>query len=240
VKVGGKEHFILPDFEVQVKLGDRMEAGDTLSEGLVNPSDIVRLRGLGEGRRYYAERFAKILADSGSRPEPINAEIAARAAVDSYVIDDPDEFSPWNPDDMVREGKFLKAYKPPADTVDDAPSKMVGKYLQKPALHYTVGTKLTPKMAKRLESVGFDKVSASSTTPWFKPEMERLRTVAHGSDDWLVSMGTSYLSSQLRDSLESAADTNVAENYHYGPRLAYGVDAGSGDFAKNIQRTGKF
>lgn len=240
VTVNGVQHFVSTDFAPIVKVGDRVEAGDTLSEGLVNPADIVRLRGLGEGRRYYAERFAKILADSGSKPEPINAEIAARAAVDNYLIEDPDEDSPWNPDDVAREGKFLRTYTPPPDTTVMAPSKAVGRYLQKPALHYTVGTRLTPKMAKRLESVGFKEVAASPTAPWFKPDMERLRTVSHNSDDFLVGMGTSYLSSQLVKNLERSADTDVASNYHYGPRLAFGGDAGAGGFAQNIERTGKF
>lgn len=240
VYVGGERHFVLPGFEPMVKVGDNVEAGDQLSDGLVNPADIVRLRGLGEGRRYYADRLGKILGDSGAVPDKRNTEILARAAVDNYLIDDPDEDSPWNPDELVRESDFLQGYKPPADTAPTKLDKATHSYLQQPVLHYTVGTRLTPKMIKRMRDAGVENVSASRTAPWFKPEMQRLRTASHDSRDWLASMGTSYLSSQMRESLERGDETNVQENYHFGPRLAYGADAGKGGFGEKIEETGKF
>jgi hypothetical protein len=223
-----------------VKVGDNVEAGDQLSEGLVNPSDIVRLRGLGEGRRYYAERLGQILTDSGNPPDKRNVEILARSAVDNYITEDPDEDSPWQPDESVRSADFIRGYTPPKDTADTHISKSVGAYLQKPVLHYSIGTRLTPKMTERLQSVGIENVSTSRTVPWFTPEMKRLRTAAHDSKDWLVSMGTSYLTSQMRDALERGDETNVQENYHFGPRLAYGADAGKGAFGENVETTGKF
>ena len=45
---------------------------------------------------------------------------------------------------------------------------------------------------------------------------------------------------QMRSALERGDETNVAENYHFGPRLAFGADAGAGSFGENIERTGKF
>ena len=240
ITVNGERHFALPGFEPSVKVGDVVEAGDQLSDGLVNPADIVRLRGLGEGRRYYAERLGQILTDSGNPPDKRNVEILARSAVDNYLIDDPDEDSPWQPDETVRGSDFTRGYTPPKDTSDTHLSKSVGAYLQKPTLHYTIGTRLTPKMIDRLQTAGIESVSTSRTEPWFKPEMKRLRTAAHDSKDWLVSMGTSYLSSQMRDALERGDETNVQENYHFGPRLAYGADAGKGAFGEHVEQTGKF
>jgi hypothetical protein len=240
VTVNGEQHFVLPGFEPMVKVGDNVEAGDQLSDGLINPADIVRLRGLGEGRRYYAERLGQILTDSGNPPDKRNVEILARSAVDNYITEDPDEDSPFQPDESVRSADFIRGYTPPKDTADTHISKAVGTYLQKPVLHYSIGTKLTPKMADRLQSVGIENVSTSRTEPWFKPEMKRLRTAAHDSKDWLVSMGTSYLTSQMRDALERGEETNVQENYHFGPRLAYGADAGKGAFGENVETTGKF
>lgn len=240
VYVNGEQHFVLPGFDVSVKPGDKVEAGEQLSEGLVNPADVVRLRGLGEGRRYYADRLGQILADSGNPPDRRNMEILARAAVDNYLIDDPDEDDPWLPDTLVRESEFLRGYKPPGDTTSLRLDKAVGAYLQQPVLHYTVGTRLTPKMAERMRGAGVESVLASRTTPRFKPEMQRLRVASHDSDDWMTSLSTSYLSSQMRDALERGDETNIQENYHYAPRLAYGADAGKGGFGERITQTGKF
>jgi len=240
IHIDGEKHFALPGFKPLVKVGQKVEIGDPLSDGLINPADIVRLRGLGEGRKYYASRLSQMLRDSGQNPDARNVEILTRAALDNYQIEDPDEDSPWLPDDMVRESELLRGYKPPVDTAEVPLQKSTGKYLQSPALHYTVGTKLSPSMISDLERAGIDRVPVSSTEPWFRPEMKRLRVAAHGSDDWLASMGTSYLSTQMRKALERGDETNVAENYHYGPRLAFGADAGSGGFGENIEQTGKF
>jgi DNA-directed RNA polymerase subunit beta' len=240
ITVDNEKHFALPGFAPAVKVGQKVEAGDALSDGLINPADIVRLRGLGEGRKYYASRLSQILRDSGQNPDARNVEILARAALDNYLIEDPDEDSPWLPDDLVRASALARAYKPPADTADLPMERAVNKYLQVPALHYTIGTKITPSMANDLRSAGFDRVSVSAEKPWFRPEMKRLRVASHDSDDWLASLGTSYLKSQMRGSLERGDETNVAENYHFGPRLAFGADAGAGAFGENIERTGKF
>ena len=59
-------------------------------------------------------------------------------------------------------------------------------------------------------------------------------------DDALVGACPSYLKSQMRNSLERGDETNIAENYHFGPRLAFGADAGAGAFGENIEETGKF
>jgi hypothetical protein len=235
IVINGREHFALPGFSVSVKPGDSVEKGDILSDGLANPADIVRLRGLGEGRRYYAERLAQILDDSGQAPDRRNLEIIAKATVDHYRMDDPDEDSPYNPDDLVRSSEFLRKYKPPADTSDYPMHKAQGKYLQQPVLHFTPGTRLTPKMIRRMEDAGVSSVLASGTAPSFSPDMRRLRVASHTNRDWLASMHTSYLSKQLVDSVERGDETNIEENRHFAPRLAYGKD-----FGKNTDKTGKF
>jgi hypothetical protein len=240
ITVGSERHFALPGFAPTVKVGQRVEAGDVMSDGLVNPADIVRLRGLGEGRKYYAGRLSQMLRDSGQKPDSRNVEIITRAALDNYLIEDPDEDSPWLPDDLVHESEFLARYRPPDDTVDSPVTKAAGKFLQAPTLHYTVGTRLTPSMTRNLETAGVTKVPVSSQQPWFRPEMQRLRVASHSSDDWLASLGTSYLSGQLRSALERGDATDVSENYHFGPRLAFGADAGKGGFGEHIEATGKF
>lgn len=240
ITVGDERHFALPDFAPTVKVGQRVELGEPLSEGLINPADVVRLRGLGEGRKYYATRLAQMLSDSGQTPDARNVEILSRAALDSYLIEDPDEDDPWMPDDLVREADLLEHYKPDRDSADMPLGKAGGKYLQSPVLHFTVGTKLTPSMINEMRDSGVERIPVSPNAPRFRPEMKRLRVAAHDSDDWLASLGTSYLSGQMRTSLERGDETNIAENYHYGPRLAFGADAGKGGFGENIEQTGKF
>jgi DNA-directed RNA polymerase subunit beta' len=235
VSVDNVSHFVLPGFELMVKPGDAVEAGDQLADGLINPSDIVRLRGLGEGRRYYADRLEKILKDSGQPPDRRNIELIARATVDHLRVDDADEESDFLPDDLVREADYMQSYKRPDDTADTPLHKSTGLYLQQPVLHFTVGTRITPKIAERMRKVGATNVLASPTAPPFTPDMQRLRTASHSDKDWMSSLSTSYLGKQMTQSAERGDETDIESNYHYAPRLAAGVG-----FGANIERTGKF
>jgi hypothetical protein len=63
-----------------VKDGEHVEAGTQLSDGIVRPDDVVRIKGLGEGRLYYARRLKQMLDDGGTPANPRQAEIVARAA----------------------------------------------------------------------------------------------------------------------------------------------------------------
>lgn len=235
VAVDNVSHFVLPGFELMVKPGDTVEAGDQLADGLINPADIVRLRGLGEGRRYYADRLEKILQDSGQPPDRRNIELIARATVDHLRVDDADEDSDFLPDDLVREADYMQSYKQPEDTADTPLHKATGLYLQQPVLHFTVGTRITPKVAERMRKVGATNVLASPTAPSFTPDMQRLRTASHSDKDWMSALSTSYLGKQMTQSAERGDETDIESNYHYAPRLAAGVG-----FGEKIEQTGKF
>jgi hypothetical protein len=236
VTIKGKKHYILPGHEVEVKEGQELEAGDQLAEGLVDPEDIVKYKGLGEGRKYWAERLGKILEDSGTPSDKRNLEVLARAAIRHVRVTNQDGMGDYLPDDVVDYNALQASYHPDEETTRQIRTKdAVGKYLQKPVLHYTIGTRITPKVAKFIQEHGHDTISVEDSAPSFKPEMIRLRTASHSNPDWMASMGTSYLTKQLNEAATEGDDTNVAHNADWRPRLA----AGAG-FGKNINTTGEF
>ena len=235
ITVSGKKHYIQPGHDPEVKVGDKVEAGDFLSEGLPDIEDTVRLKGLGAGRKLYATRLNQLLSDSGVKADPRNTEIIARGALRHVVVKGADGFGDYEPDDVIDYEVAEQSYKMPETTQAMKPTAAVGKYLQAPFLHYTVGTRITPNVAKDLESNGYNTVYADTVTPEFEPEMVRLRTASHTTRDWLASLGTSYLTKQLQDSATRGDDTNILHNKDYRPRLAYGVG-----FGQNIEETGEF
>lgn len=234
VTVGGEKHYIPAGHEVQVKLGQVVEAGDQLAEGLVDAEDIVRLKGLGAGRKYYAERLNKILEDSGAKTDKRNTEILARAAIRHVRIGNSTGIGNYLPDDVVDYSALQSTYNPP-DAVHKKTKEATGGYLAKPVMHYTVGTRVTPNVAKDLEEHQFSEVDVTPSAPEFTPEMVRLRTASHANPDWLASMATSYLSQQLNEASTRGDDTNVKENTDYRPRIMYGEG-----FGKNVGEKGVF
>jgi DNA-directed RNA polymerase subunit beta' len=235
VTVDDDPHYIAPGYPVTVKVGDRVEAGDMMSEGLADPGEVVELRGLGEGRKYYSDKLKQLLDDSGMETDRRNTELMSRAALDHLQITDVKEDDEYLPDDVVSYSYFSNRYTPPKDTARFKTDKSVGSYLQSPALHYTIGTKITPKIAKHLKSSGFDEVFTSADSPTFKPHMVRLRAATHHGTDWLASMHTSYLKKQLSESAIRGEESNIESNIHFAPRLAIGSN-----FGENIEQTGKF
>lgn len=235
IHIGDRVHYVPIGYPLVVKKGDVLEAGDQLSEGLIDPGEIVDLKGLGEGRRYYSERLKQLLDDSGSVADKRSTELVARAALNHIQVTDADEDDPYLPDDIISYSYLNKHYTPPEDTAKENVRKAVGKYLQMPVLHYTVGTRITPKVAAKLEGAKKNEVYASATEPRFKPIMMRLRTAAHVQKDWLANLHTSYLKKNLAESAIRGEDTNIEENIHFAPRVAVGEG-----FADNIGTTGKF
>jgi DNA-directed RNA polymerase subunit beta' len=235
VTVAGHKSYVPPGLEISVKQGERVEAGDQLSDGLVDPEDVVRLRGLGAGRKYYAERLHQILEDSGSPTDKRNVEIMARGALDHVVIEDPDGLGDYLPDDVASYSRLATTYRPPENTKKVAPKAALGQYLQKPTLHYTIGTRITPKVIKHLEDRQ-QEVYASPDEPLFRPDMQRLRTATHNADRaWIAGQTTSYLKGNLVDNAVRGSDENVEKNIHFAPRLSIG--AGFGD---KVRETGEF
>ena len=234
IHVGEKQYYVKPGYDVLVKPGDVLEAGDQLGDGIIDARDVVRTRGLGEGRKHYALQLAKILTDSGADARPQQTELLARGALDHMNIDDEDGIGGNLPDDIVTYNSIRSAFTSD-DEKETSPDDALGKYLTKDVVHYTIGTKLTPKMITHLKANKVESVLSSPTQPGFTPTMPRLRTAAHSQDDWLAVLGTNYLSRNMQDALTRGADTNVESNVNFIPRLAIGQD-----FGKNVRTTGKF
>lgn len=235
IQVNNKDHYVPPGYPLMVKPGDKVEAGDQLSDGLVDPGEIVELRGLGSGRRYYRDRLLKMLQESGMPTDARNVELISRAALDHVQIQEADEEDDFLPDDVLSYSYLQSKYTPPVDAKPKPVKDAVGQYLQAPALHYTIGTKITKRMADRLQESGMKDVVSSNTGPKFAPQMVRLRSAAHSNPDWLASMHTSYLKKQIHEDAMRGRETDVTQNIHFAPRLAIGVD-----FGKNVKETGKF
>ena len=226
VVIGGKEHFVSPEHEVLVKTGDKVEPGDRVSSGTMNPADVVRLKGVGAGRLSLLKQIQDTFHENGINVSRRNAEVVARGVIDHVKVNDADESSQYLPDEIVEYSSFSKSYVPREDSKKMAPKVALGKYLEQPVMHYSIGTRVTPSVVKSLEEMDEKEVLVSDNEPQFSSRMVRLMENPSYDQDWMSQLGTSYVQKNLKKNVISG---NVSSNIHGVnplPALAYGKEFG--------------
>jgi len=219
---------------VTVKQGDFVEAGDVLSRGIVNPANIVKHKGIGEGRRAFVKQVVKAYRDSNMTVNRRNVEALARGLINHVAVTDMDGVEGAFPGDTIEYDTLERTYKPRADALDLDTKAAAGQYLESPALHYTIGTRLTKTMIDELNNHGIMSVNVNKRPPPFEPVMVRALETLSKSPDWQVRMGGSYLKKSITEGVQRGRSSDMS-NISYMPSLARGVG-----FGDKLDETGRY
>lgn len=225
VYVNDVKHFVPEELEIKVKKGDVVEAGDTLSDGIPNPATITQYKGVGEGRRYFVNELRKTMKATGLSPHRRNIELLARGLINHVRLTE--EMGDHVPDDVVPYSTLEHTYQPRQGFQSLAPKAAVGQYLERPVLHYSIGSKIRPSMLKDLEYFGVDSVDVHKDPPPFEPAMIRGMNSLQNDPDWLVQMYGSGLKKSLINSTARGA-ISEERGSSFVPSLAQGKDFGRG------------
>ena len=219
VTVGSQRHYVAPGHEVAVKVGDEVEAGDVLSAGVPNPAEVVQHKGIGEGRRYFAHAFRQALRDAGAPAHRRNVELLARGLINHVELTE--EHGDNVPGDVLPYSVLESGWRPRQGHELVEPGRAAGRYLEEPALHYTIGTRVTPGVAKQLKEFGVPRVAVHADPPPFRPHMVRAMENVQHDPDWLTRM----LGSNLQRTLLRSAHRGTSSDEHgtsFVPALARG------------------
>jgi hypothetical protein len=224
VTVDGEEHYVPADRELAVKKGDTLEAGDVLSDGMPNPAEVVRHKGVGEGRRYFVQAMRQVLGNSGITGNRRNIELVARGLINHVRLTD--EYGDYVPDEVVPYSALERSWRPREGAVAGNPETLTNHYLEEPTLHYSIGTKLTKSVLANLKKYGINNVQAHREPPPFQPEMVRGMANISNDQDWMTRMLGSYQSRGFLDSVHRARKSDEAGS-SYVPSLARGEQFGA-------------
>jgi len=223
IAIGGQRHYVGTDYDPLVKRGDEVEAGDVISDGIPNPAEIVRHKGIGEGRRYFVNSFRQAYKDSGLPHHRRNIEIMARGLIDHVKLTE--EHGQYVPGDVVPYNRLEHTYQPRDGHQVMEPKRAVGMYLEKPVLHYSIGTRIRPSTLNDLNEFGVNKVAVHKDPPPFEPEMIRgMENLSH-DPDWMVRFLGSYQEKNLLRGVHRGAVSDE-KGTSYVPALAHAVDFG--------------
>jgi DNA-directed RNA polymerase subunit beta' len=223
VTVAGQKHYVPQHVQVNVQVGQEIEAGDVLSTGIPQPGVIVEHKGIGEGRMYFAKALRQAMQDSNLKHHRRNIELLARGLVDHVRLKE--EWADYVPDDVVSYSQFELQYKPRQGFQELSPDRATGKYLEKPVLHYTIGTKIRPSVVKELQHFGVKQIAVHDEPPIFQPEYIRGMANLQYDPDWMTRMYGSGLKTGLLKAVHRGS-TSSETSTSFVPGLARGVDFG--------------
>lgn len=225
VKVNDKEYYVPPEQQVTVKPGDTLEAGDALSNGTPNPSEVVKYKGIGAGRLYFVGALSDGFKNSGVSSNRRNIEVLSRGLVNHVKITDPDGHSGFLPEDIVPYDEFRKHYEPRRDAQELPVDRALNHYLEKDVGHHTIGTRITPRVQKDLKSNNYNSITVHKDPPPFEPVMVRAMENAMRDPNWMTRMYGSYLEKGFTDAVRRGREANLKDT-SFVPGMASGTDFG--------------
>jgi len=218
VMIGPDRHYVPQGYEVKVRQGDVVEAGDMISDGMMNAAEVVKHKGIGEGRVYFLKHLREILKNSGASTNRRNLEYLARQFIGRVRVTDPDGVEGYLPDDVVDYSTIASNWKPREGAALKSVTTANKLYLEKPYLHYTIGTRVTPRIAKRLQKAGVKTVLAHSEPPPFEPEVTRAQDFMSTDKDLLTRLAGENLKRVMTRAAERGA-MSEKQSTSYFPRL---------------------
>jgi hypothetical protein len=209
VTVGNKTLYCNPYRTVKVKVGDKVYAGDSLTNGVPNPMEVVSLKGLGAGRVYFMNKLNDILKDAGAGTARRNVESFSRAFLNKVEITDPDGYEDYLPGDIVNYSEIMADYEPREDSQRMPADKAINKYLEQPALFYTIGTRITPEVASNLKKYNFNDVMVNQKEPPFHAKFMRPAEGLQHDKHWLPRLS----GERLKEGLFDATRQGLTDEY---------------------------
>lgn len=219
VFINGERRHVPRERKVTVKQGDRITRGDMLSDGTPNPAEIAAYKGIGEARRYFVDKYGEILKRNKAGVHRRNLEAVARGFINRVSVSDVDGYNGYMLGDIVPYDQLAAEYTPREGSVSVGPSQAKDKYLERPYLHYSIGTKVTPAISKELESEGVGEVVVNAKPPVFEPYVIRSRSLLASDPDWMTRLSGEGLKKSLLQSAQMGASSTPAGTSYF-PAMA--------------------
>jgi DNA-directed RNA polymerase subunit beta' len=224
VAVGGIEHYVPPDRSITAAHGAHVEAGDPLTDGLENPAKYVEHKGIGEARRRFVDAFMRASQEAGFRPHRRNLELVARGYFDAVRHEA--EYGDLVPGDVDSYTTVAAHYEPRPGHERKRPADAEGMYLERPVLHYTIGTRVRPSVVRALEESGVARIPVHKDPPPFTPVAIRSHDVLNFDRDPLTRMLGSGLEKNLIRGV-ARGDVSDTRGTSFVPALAEGTHFGT-------------
>lgn len=203
--IDDKKHYIPPGFDVTVKKNQSVKAGDIISDGMPNPQDIIKHKGLGAGREYLVNKLQDVYKDSGFNIDRRHFEVLAKGTMNHVRVLDPGPELPFLPGEVVNYNRLKVELSKNPEYV--TPRNAINRTLAKPIGNFMSGTKITNEVLKRL---GIKTIPVASKDPKIENIMLPIPRVPLFNPDWLQRLGHR----EIKSTLQRAAQFGETSKLH--------------------------
>jgi len=229
ITVGGIQQHTAQGLKPLVAVGDKVYAGDVLSDGVPRPDEVVKHKGLGAGRDYVVDKLSTIYDKSGINVDRRHFEVLAKSTLNYLRIEDiADDDSATHGlvrGDIIDYNKFRNII---ANSVDEVPLKQAeGRHLGESVLHHLAGTQLTAPMVKELQRAGIQRVKVTMKAPVVSPVMAPATRNPLLNPDWMVRLGHRYLKQSILEGAQKGQKSDL-HGTHPVPGIIFGSEFGEG------------
>ena len=226
VWLGQERLYAAPELSLRHKAGDPVEAGDALTTGVPHPAKIVAHKGLGAGRAYFVDALHKVYKGEGQDLDKRHLELLAKAEINHVRLTDVDPEHPeFLKGDILNYNAFRDAYT--KDTLELPTHQAIGRRLGREILHHTVGTVVTPSLARTLEGQGVTTIHVAKTMPPVEFVMRPFTMNPLLNRDWMARLSHRYLKQSISEAAHIGDESDI-HTTHPVPAYAYGAELGHG------------
>jgi DNA-directed RNA polymerase subunit beta' len=226
IHVGKSKLYAGPDLTITSPLGTVVENGDALTDGVPHPAKVVAAKGIGAGRQYFVDALHRVYKNEGVNLDRRHLELLARSEMNHVRLLEADPAHPeFLKGDIIDYNNFRDHYQKAAtrESVDDA----VGFHLGQEVLHHTVGTMITPKLAKDLKMRGIQEVFVRKHMPDVEFIMKPIAMNPLLDPDWMGRLAHRYLKGSIQQAAHGG-ETSDIHGAHPVPAYVYGAELRSG------------
>lgn len=229
VYVNETQHYIPPSYRVTVTAKQAVTAGDLLSDGVPKPDEVVRHKGLGEGRRYMVDAMSDVYKRAGSEIDKRHIEVLAKSLLNHVQVVDPGDHAAYLKGDVINYNRLHATLS--ANQKKQSLHDALGEPLADRVLHHTAGTLVTPAMIAQFEQHGITHVPVSASPLRVVPVMRPASRNPLFNPDWMARLAHRYLKESLLTGIHRGDVSNLhgaspIPAYAAGTEFGHGPDGG--------------
>lgn len=224
IHIDGEIHTSRPGHTPSVKIGETVSKGDKLTNGVINPLELIKHKGMLATQNYIVDQLHETYQQQGIPIQRKVFETVVRAATNNTRVVNAPKHSDFIPGDIipyttaVHYNESRRVEVPTHDSVGYHLKDQIGKL---PALH-----EITDKDIPYLHAMGYNKSIEVLKDPLVHaPMIKGITQVPMLKKDWMSQLGYQHLGKALAEGAAQGWKSNV-EGQHPVPAFAFGAGMG--------------